>query len=200
MAYIDETGSYKSAADWNTGTGGTGGTLPVVPGDPALNPYFPPQNGAAERYMIHDGKLYVAAIRGSALGFDGHGTPKSSGDTDSDSYKGVDNWVEWSYPVGSPDVSPNTGEPTPPQSEDTRVHDGWFTETGRYVLFDDGNLWGWGTTSHGDLAQGVNTYATNNPVLIDKDVYSIAVLPEINNDDLTQAIGICSDYIKNYKE
>ena len=29
---------------------------------------------------------------------------------------------------------------------------------------------------------------------------SIAVLPEINNDDLTQAIGICSDYIKNYKE
>ena len=28
---------------------------------------------------------------------------------------------------------------------------------------------------------------------------SIAVLPEINNDDLTHAIGICSDNIKKYK-
>ena len=28
---------------------------------------------------------------------------------------------------------------------------------------------------------------------------SIAVLPEIHKDDLTHAIGICSDYIKNYK-
>ena len=29
---------------------------------------------------------------------------------------------------------------------------------------------------------------------------SIAVMPELNKDDLTQAIGICSDYIKDYKE
>jgi hypothetical protein len=28
---------------------------------------------------------------------------------------------------------------------------------------------------------------------------SIAVMPELNKDDLTQAIGICSDYIENYK-
>ena len=29
---------------------------------------------------------------------------------------------------------------------------------------------------------------------------SIAVLPEINNDDVSQCSGICSDYIKDYKE
>ena len=28
---------------------------------------------------------------------------------------------------------------------------------------------------------------------------SIAVLPELNKDDLTQAMGICSDYIENYR-
>jgi hypothetical protein len=28
---------------------------------------------------------------------------------------------------------------------------------------------------------------------------SIAVMPEINNDDTTKCIGICSDYIENYK-
>jgi hypothetical protein len=28
---------------------------------------------------------------------------------------------------------------------------------------------------------------------------SIAVMPEIDNDDITQCIGICSDYIENYK-
>ena len=28
---------------------------------------------------------------------------------------------------------------------------------------------------------------------------SIAVLPELNKDDVSQAIGICSDYIKDYK-
>jgi hypothetical protein len=28
---------------------------------------------------------------------------------------------------------------------------------------------------------------------------SIAVMPEINNDDITKCIGICSDYIENYK-
>jgi len=28
---------------------------------------------------------------------------------------------------------------------------------------------------------------------------SISVLPEINNDDITKCIGICSDYIENYK-
>lgn len=27
---------------------------------------------------------------------------------------------------------------------------------------------------------------------------SIAVLPELNNDDVSQCVGICSDYIKNY--
>jgi hypothetical protein len=27
---------------------------------------------------------------------------------------------------------------------------------------------------------------------------SIAVMPELNNDDMTQCIGICSDFIKNY--
>lgn len=29
---------------------------------------------------------------------------------------------------------------------------------------------------------------------------SIAVMPEINNDDISKCIGICSDYIKNYKK
>jgi hypothetical protein len=29
---------------------------------------------------------------------------------------------------------------------------------------------------------------------------SIAVMPEIYNDDLTQCVGICSDYIQNYNE
>jgi hypothetical protein len=29
---------------------------------------------------------------------------------------------------------------------------------------------------------------------------SIAVMPEINNDDITQCIGICSDYIEKYKK
>lgn len=28
---------------------------------------------------------------------------------------------------------------------------------------------------------------------------SIAVMPEIYNDDITECIGICSDYIENYK-
>jgi len=28
---------------------------------------------------------------------------------------------------------------------------------------------------------------------------SIAVMPEIYTDDITQCIGICSDYIQNYK-
>jgi phosphoglycolate phosphatase-like HAD superfamily hydrolase len=28
---------------------------------------------------------------------------------------------------------------------------------------------------------------------------SIAVMPEIHNDDVFQCLGICSDYIKNYK-
>jgi hypothetical protein len=28
---------------------------------------------------------------------------------------------------------------------------------------------------------------------------SISVLPEINNDDVTQCVGICSDYIEKYK-
>jgi hypothetical protein len=29
--------------------------------------------------------------------------------------------------------------------------------------------------------------------------YSIAVMPEINNDDVSKCIGICSDYIQDYK-
>ena len=29
---------------------------------------------------------------------------------------------------------------------------------------------------------------------------SIAVMPEINNDDITKCLGICSDYIQNYKQ
>jgi hypothetical protein len=29
---------------------------------------------------------------------------------------------------------------------------------------------------------------------------SIAVLPELNEDNLTLAVGVCSDYIKDYKE
>jgi hypothetical protein len=29
---------------------------------------------------------------------------------------------------------------------------------------------------------------------------SIAVMPEINNDDVSYCIGICSDYIKNFKK
>jgi hypothetical protein len=29
---------------------------------------------------------------------------------------------------------------------------------------------------------------------------SIAVMPELNNDDITKCIGICSDYIENYKQ
>jgi len=29
---------------------------------------------------------------------------------------------------------------------------------------------------------------------------SIAVMPEINNDDTLQCLGICSDYIKKYKD
>jgi hypothetical protein len=28
---------------------------------------------------------------------------------------------------------------------------------------------------------------------------SIAVMPEINNDDIIQCIGVCSDFIRNYK-
>lgn len=29
---------------------------------------------------------------------------------------------------------------------------------------------------------------------------SVAVLPEVYNDDTSQCIGLCSDYIKNYKD
>jgi hypothetical protein len=29
---------------------------------------------------------------------------------------------------------------------------------------------------------------------------SIAVMPEIHNDDLSKCVGICSDYIENYKK
>lgn len=28
---------------------------------------------------------------------------------------------------------------------------------------------------------------------------SIAVMPELNNDNLSQCVGVCSDYIQNYK-
>lgn len=28
---------------------------------------------------------------------------------------------------------------------------------------------------------------------------SIAVMPEINNDDISRVLGVCSDYIENYK-
>ena len=28
---------------------------------------------------------------------------------------------------------------------------------------------------------------------------SIAVMPEIHNDDISQCLGVCSDYIQNYK-
>ena len=161
MPYTDETGTYTSASDWNTG--GTGsGELTVTPGDPDLNPYFPTQRGSAEKWMIHDGKLYVASLRGTTV-YDGNGGPTSNQDT----YKGVNNWVEWSYPVGD-------GESTPPQDPSTRVHDGWFTEQARYVLFDDGNLWCWGATTNGQLGQGVVSLTTNTPVLLDTNVYSIA--------------------------
>lgn len=30
--------------------------------------------------------------------------------------------------------------------------------------------------------------------------HSIAVMPELYNDDLSKCIGICSDYVKNYKD
>ena len=29
---------------------------------------------------------------------------------------------------------------------------------------------------------------------------SIAVMPEIHNDDTSKAIGVCSDFIENYKQ
>lgn len=29
---------------------------------------------------------------------------------------------------------------------------------------------------------------------------SIAVMPELNNDDISQCLGVCSDYIQNYKK
>jgi hypothetical protein len=29
---------------------------------------------------------------------------------------------------------------------------------------------------------------------------SIAVMPELNNDDVTKCIGICSDYIEKYQK
>jgi hypothetical protein len=29
---------------------------------------------------------------------------------------------------------------------------------------------------------------------------SIAVMPEIHNDDISECKGVCSDYIKNYKD
>ena len=29
---------------------------------------------------------------------------------------------------------------------------------------------------------------------------SIAVMPELNNDDISEAAGVCSDFIKNYKK
>ena len=29
---------------------------------------------------------------------------------------------------------------------------------------------------------------------------SIAVMPELNDDDISECIGICSDYIENYEE
>jgi hypothetical protein len=37
------------------------------------------------------------------------------------------------------------------------------------------------------------TYPNKQPIK-----NSISVLPELNNDDISQCIGICSDYIKNY--
>ena len=46
-------------------------------------------------------------------------------------------------------------------------------------------------TSHNDIW----TYPGKQPV---KD--SIAVMPEINNDDVSQCIGICSDYIIRYEK
>jgi hypothetical protein len=37
-------------------------------------------------------------------------------------------------------------------------------------------------------------YPGNQPI-----INSIAVMPEIHNDDISQCSGICSDYIQNYK-
>jgi hypothetical protein len=37
-------------------------------------------------------------------------------------------------------------------------------------------------------------YPGNQPI-----INSIAVMPEIHNDDVSQCSGICSDYIQNYK-
>ena len=45
-------------------------------------------------------------------------------------------------------------------------------------------------TSHGYIW----AYPGNRPIK-----NSIAVMPEINNDDVTKCIGICSDIIENYK-
>lgn len=39
------------------------------------------------------------------------------------------------------------------------------------------------------------TYPGKQPIK-----HSIAVMPEIRNDDISLCLGICSDYIKNYKK
>ena len=38
------------------------------------------------------------------------------------------------------------------------------------------------------------TYPGKQPIL-----NSISVMPEINNDDITKCLGVCSDFISNYK-
>lgn len=46
-------------------------------------------------------------------------------------------------------------------------------------------------TSHNHLW----VYPAKQPIL-----NSIAVMPELNNDDVSQCLGICSDYIEKYKQ
>ena len=55
----------------------------------------------------------------------------------------------------------------------------FFHNTDDTTITSQGKLW---------------VYPGNQPI-----VHSIAVMPEINNDNLDDCIGICSDYINDYK-
>lgn len=60
-----------------------------------------------------------------------------------------------------------------------------------------GYWWFWHENDTLTLTSGKHIWAYPGKQPIER---SIAVLPEIHNDDVSECIGVCSDYIKRYKD
>lgn len=66
----------------------------------------------------------------------------------------------------------------------------WFNSIGRFNYF-----WHENDTVTLTSKQDIWAYPGKQPIK-----NSIAVMPEIHNEDVSQCLGVCSDYIKTYKK